>query len=262
MVDQPEPLTPFDIRHKEIRDGIEDTAQRELFDSAVARLDREALSQVYDKYKSNIAGPGFAGFEKYLDVCFWLRDKIARACAMGLQRGEPRRLLDLGAGAGHWLAACAAMGHEGVGLDIEVPIFVDLCRALRVDRRTFRIQPGEALPGIGRFDVVTAFAVKFDALGRDPQGVHLYWSPDDWDFFLRDVTTHRMRYPGKLHLQLNSRIRPDGQRERFTDVMKACREAGAAVVEMGSRIEFNVSGPIGLGVSAASPDRTLAASPT
>jgi hypothetical protein len=133
---------------------------------------------------------------------------------------------------------------------------------MKVDRRTWRIQPRKPLPDLGRFDIVSAFAVKFDAVGRDSEGVHAYWTLEDWDFFLRDVTTHHMRYPGTLHLQLNSRIRADGQRERFDDVLAACRDAGASVVQAGSRIEFRVTEPVGLERPAPSAERSLAASPT
>jgi hypothetical protein len=250
MLNRPEPNTSFDVRREEIRDGIEDQRERDVFDRAISHLDREAYAAVYEKYKANIKGPGLSGWEKYLDVCFWLRDKISRAVGMGLMDAKPSRLLDLGTGAGHWLAICGAMGHDAVGLDVEFPMCVELCHALGVDRRTYRIRPREALPDLGRFDFVTAFALKFDGLGRDQRGDYLYWSLADWDFFLRDVTGNRMRYPGVLHLELNSRILPTGETAKFTDVMDACRNAGADVSKIGSRIQFDVNGPVGLALPA------------
>jgi hypothetical protein len=246
MLNRPEPHTPFDVRHKEIRDDITDPREHEVFDRAVARIDRQAISAAYEKHKALIKGPGLAGWGKYLDVCFWIRDKVSRAVAMGLMDASPSRVLDLGTGAGHWLAVCGAMGHEAVGLDLEVPLCVDLCAALKVDRRTYRIRRGVALPDLGRFDFITAFAVKFDALGQDPASDPAYWSLEDWNFFLRDVTGRRMRYPGTLHLQLNSRILSSGEAVKFSDVLEACRQAGASVSEVASRIQFQVDGPIKL----------------
>ena len=184
---------------------------------------------------------------KYLDVCYWIKDKVARAFSMGLMDSPPMRILDLGTGAGHFLAVCNALGHETVGIDLEFPLYVDLCALMGVDRRTWSVHPREPLPdSLGVFDLITAFQLKFDALGFDSARHYLYWSLADWDFFIRDVTGERMRYPGRLWLQLNSRVRPDGARERFTDVIAACKAAGARVNETASEISFAADGPMAL----------------
>jgi hypothetical protein len=98
---------------------------------------------------------------------------------------------------------------------------------------------------LGRFDLITAFAIKFDALGVDPAGVHQYWRLADWNYFIGDVSSDRLRHPGRLYLQLNSRIVADGARERFTDVIEACRAAGAEISPNGE-ILFNVDAPVTL----------------
>ncbi len=242
-----EPLSPLSRRIAEVAETIADEAHRTLFERVVGRIDPEAHLALQEKYRS---APGFGDptyMYKYLDVCPWLKDKVARAFSMGLADSPPLRILDLGAGGGHFLAVCNALGHQTVGIDLAFPLYIDLCALMDVDRRTWRVNPGQPLPAtLGRFDLVTAFQLKFDALGFDRARGWLYWSLADWDFFIRDVTGERMRYPGRLCLQLNSRLLPDGTRERFADVIAACEAAGARVNETASEISFAPSGPIGL----------------
>ena len=247
MAIQFEPLSPLSRRIAEVAETIADEAHRTLFQRVVGRVDPAAYLALQDKYRSAILISDPMYMYKYLDVCHWLKDKVARAFSMGLADSPPLRILDLGTGAGHFLAVCNALGHETVGIDLEFPFYVDLCALMGVDRRTSRIDPRQPLPrSLRRFDLITAFQLKFDALGFDPARGHFYWSLADWDFFIRDVTGERMRYPGRLCLQLNSRIRPDGERERFTDVIAACKAAGARVNETASEISFAADGPMGL----------------
>ncbi|MGI8841300.1 MAG: class I SAM-dependent methyltransferase [Caulobacteraceae bacterium] len=247
MAIQFEPLSRLSHRISEVAGTIADEAHRTLFHRVVDAIDPQAFLALQDKYRSAALNSDPTFMYKYMDICHWVKDKVARAFAMGLADSPPLRILDLGAGAGHFLAVCNALGHETVGIDLEFPLYVDLCAAMGVDRRTWRVSPRQPLPpSLGQFDLITAFQVKFDALGRDPERGYLYWSPADWDFFIRDVTGERMRHPGRLWLQLNSRIRPDGVREPFTDVMAACEGAGARVNRVGSEIAFACEGPIGL----------------
>ncbi len=247
MAIQFEPLAPLAPRIAEVAATIADEAQRALFHRVAGAIDPAAHQALQDKYRSAVLTSDPTYMYKYLDLAHWLKDKVARAFAMGLAEGPPLRILDVGTGAGHFLAVCNALGRQTVGVDLEFPLYVDLCALMGVDRRTWRVKPGEALPEtLGVFDLVTAFQVKFDALGHDPARGHLYWSLDDWDFFLRDLTGRRMRYPGQLRLQLNSRLLADGSRERFGDVLAAFRHAGAEVNEVASEIAFTISGPTAL----------------
>jgi SAM-dependent methyltransferase len=242
-----EPLSPLERRAAEVAATIADDARRALYHRVIDRIDAPAYLALQDKYRSAAMTSDPTYMYKYLDVCHWVKDKVSRAFAMGLAASPPLRILDLGAGAGHFLAVCNALGHETVGIDLAFPLYVDLCALMGIDRRTWRVNPRQALPpSLGRFDLITAFQVKFDALGQDAARRHLYWSLDDWDFFIRDVTGERMRHPGRLFLQLNSRVRPDGGRERFADVIAACQGAGARVDETTSEISFSPAGPVGL----------------
>ena len=247
MAIQIEPLAPLGRRAPEVAETIADEDHRALFQRVVDRIDPRAFLALQDKYRSAAGIDDPTYMYKYLDVCHWVKNKVGRAFSMGLVDSPPLRILDLGAGGGHFLAVCNALGHQTVGLDLAFPLYTDLCALMGVDRRIWRVTPRQALPAsLSRFDLITAFQVKFDALGFDAARRHLYWSLADWDFFIRDVTGERTRYPGRLFLQLNSRVRADGARERFADVLAACQAAGARVNEAASEIEFSPLGPVGL----------------
>ncbi|MDQ2762786.1 MAG: class I SAM-dependent methyltransferase, partial [Pseudomonadota bacterium] len=165
------PLDAFDRRASEIGVAIADPARRAVFMAAVERIDAEEYAGLQSKWRDHLVGFDPKFIYKYFDVCFWIRDKIERASRLGLFDRAPLRVLDLGTGAGHFPAVCAALGHEVIGLDVEVPLYTDLARLMKVDRRIFRIAPRQPLPDLGRFDVITGVAVSFDSLGRDAQSV-------------------------------------------------------------------------------------------
>jgi hypothetical protein len=244
MAEVPQPLAPLDGRAAEIGATIGDARQRDLFERVLARVPPSAHRALQEKYREAIStsDPGF--IYKYLDIAFWAKDKVAKVFAMGLADRADLRILDLGVGAGHFLAVCQVLGHPGVGLDVEVPLYIDLCELMRVDRRTCRINPREALPDLGRFDLVTAFQIKFDALGTDREGRYFYWTLDDWAFLLEDVSRNVMKYPGVLRLELNSRVIADGTREQFFDVLEMFQSAGGKVDETASSATFRVEEPL------------------
>lgn len=245
---RPEPLSPLGPRAAEVAATIADRTQRALFERAIARIDPEAHGRLQDKYREATLKHKPTYIYKYLDLSFWLKDKVAKVFNLGLAERSGLRILDLGTGVGHFPALCNALGHETIGVDLSSPFYEELCTLMGVDRRTLRVEPMTPLPeSLGSFDLITGFAVKFDALGVDIDGRHLYWSLADWNFFLGDVTGERLSHPGRVYLALNSRILADGTREHFTDVIAACRAAGAKILpndeilfEAGARLSLPV----------------------
>ncbi|MEO8926235.1 MAG: hypothetical protein ABI306_03645 [Caulobacteraceae bacterium] len=253
---KPEPLTPLEPRIAEVVATIADEAQRALFQRVVAGIDVDAHRRLQEIHAAATlkSAPGF--IYKYMDVCYWIKDKVARVFSMGLVNAPPARILDLGTGGGHFLAVCNVLGHETIGLDLEVPLYVELCALMGVDRRTYRVESAEPLPSnLGKFDLITAFQIKFDALGVDAKRRYVYWSLADWRDFIHGLTSERMRYPGRLFLDLNSRVLPDNTREPFMDVIAACRAAGAGVLKANSELQFHVHGPVSLDPGPAENSR-------
>jgi SAM-dependent methyltransferase len=232
------PLVPLDRRIAEIET---------VFMAAADRIDPAQDAQAQSKWRERLTDYDPKFIYKYFDVCFWIKDKIERAKRLNLFDRAPLRILDLGTGAGHFPAVCAALGHEVIGLDVEVPLYTDLAALMGVDRRIFRLSPRQPLPDLGRFDVVTGVAVSFDSLGRDARSVRRYWSLDDWAYLIGRLSQEHSRYPGRLYFELNFQILADNTLRYNQPLLEACERAGAEVLAAKGRISFEVDGPIAIG---------------
>lgn len=128
-----------------------------------------------------------------------LKVGAAHALDLDLDIAAPKRILDLGCGAGYFLYASQLLGHDCLGLDAPfVPAYKAMTEALGIKRVTYAIQAFENLPDLGEpFDLITAFRVCFNGRGSDEK----IWESAEWDFFLRDVTP-RLKPGGLLQLRL------------------------------------------------------------
>jgi hypothetical protein len=145
---------------------------------------------------------------KYLDTPTWAGGKFDHALRLGLHKAPPLRVLDLGAGPGHFQMVAQYFGHETMGLDVptrahasnmERDIYNDLCDFFHVRKVDHRITSGAALPRFsGRFDLVTSFMTCFstDAKLRRP------WTVHDWTFWLRDLRDNVLTETGEIYLNL------------------------------------------------------------
>jgi SAM-dependent methyltransferase len=112
---------------------------------------------------------------------------------------RPKRILDLGCGAGYFLYIAQLLGHSGVGLDIDrVAMFREITRLLGVRRVVQQIEAFRPLPSFGqKFDVITAFMICFN--NHKMPGL---WGVPEWEFFLDDLTKH-LKPRGRVWLELN-----------------------------------------------------------
>ena len=153
-------------------------------------LDLAQLHALRERYAEASPSPGYS---KYLDVAPYLAMQVRYARELGLapKSGGPRRILDIGTGAGYFPFVCRHYGHQATGLDLDTtPMYNDLVRLLGVDRMTWRVAPFVSLPAFPeRFDCVTAMQMKFNAR---PQGGP--WGREEWGFFLEDLA-NRVAHP-------------------------------------------------------------------
>ncbi|MDQ2860968.1 MAG: class I SAM-dependent methyltransferase [Pseudomonadota bacterium] len=145
---------------------------------------------------------------KYFDTPTWSGGKFDHALRLGLHKAAPMRILDLGAGPGHFQLVAEFFGHETLGLDIplkspasgvERHLYDDLCDFFAVGKIDCRIMARTALPRLpGRFNLVTSFMTCFsaDAKARAP------WSVADWTFLLKDLRDNVLAEGGSLYLNL------------------------------------------------------------
>ena len=162
----------------------------------IETIDPAAFEQIRQRYA--VANPG-ADWPKYLDLERWIEINIRRIRELELDLSRPKRILDLGCGAGYFLYIAQLLGHSGLGLDIDrLPMFREITRLLGVHRIVQRIEPFRPLPDLGRkFDLVTAFMVCFN--DHKMPGL---WKVPEWEFFLDDLAKH-LTARGRVWLELN-----------------------------------------------------------
>lgn len=147
-------------------------------------------------------------YAKYLDLDRWLEINLRRVEAIGLHEGPPRRVLDIGCGAGYFLHVCRLFGHEVTGLDVHDPMFASLAEWLRVPVFVGAIEPMQPLPVVGRWDVVTAHMITFNGHMSDR-----LWGADEWAYFLDSLPAKRVYL--ELNREHDGLLFPPGVEELF-----------------------------------------------
>ena len=162
----------------------------------IETIDPAGFEQIRKRYA--VANPG-ADWPKYLDLKRWIEINIRRIRELELDLSRPKRILDLGCGAGYFLYIAQLLGHSGLGLDMDrVAMFRDITRLLGVRRVVQQIEAFRPLPDFGqKFDLITAFMICFN--NHKMPGL---WKVPEWDFFLDDLAKH-LKPRGRVWLELN-----------------------------------------------------------
>ena len=162
----------------------------------IETIDPAGFEQIRRRYA--VADPG-ADWPKYLDLDRWIGVNIRRIRQLELDVARPKRILDLGCGAGYFLYIAQILGHSGVGLDMDrLPMFREITRLLGVRRVVQQIQAFRPLPNFDqKFDVITAFMICFN--DHKMPGL---WGVPEWEFFLNDLAKH-LTPRGRVWLELN-----------------------------------------------------------
>ena len=165
-------------------------------DRIIESIDAQELEQIRQRYA--VEGPS-PHWPKYLHLQRWMRINVRRVRELELDLAPPKRILDLGCGAGYFLYICRLLGHQVLGLDLPtLPMFAEITKLLGIERVIFRIERFRPLPDLGqKFDVITAFLVCFNRHKQTD-----LWSVAEWEFFLDDLSRH-LAPGGRVWLELN-----------------------------------------------------------
>lgn len=161
------------------------------------RIDLARFAAIRSKYVQG--DPPYKGYSKYFDLdTYCLRD-TRRAVMLGLDKGPPRRVLDVGCGMGYFLHCCRCFGHTATGIDIpESSKYQDLVDLLGLHRVLWEVTAEQPFPELdGRFDLITAFQVTFNKLDT-PE----VWGSHEWDRFF-EAASAVLNPGGRVFLQLN-----------------------------------------------------------
>src|SRR6266516_4342374 len=162
----------------------------------IEAIDGPNFQQIRQRYA--VEDPG-EDWPKYLDLDRWIEINIRRIREIELDLTRPKRILDLGCGAGYFLHIAQLLGHKGLGLDVDyLPMFAEITRLLGVRRVISRIEPFTPLPDLGgKFDLITAFMICFN----NHKQANL-WGVLEWKFFLDDLSKY-LTPRGRVWLELN-----------------------------------------------------------
>lgn len=165
-------------------------------DSLLQNVDRAKLNQICEKY--HVPGE-IKAWPKYTNYEHWLGRAVDHVRELRLDRDPKLSILDIGSGAGYFIFVLKKLGHRVFGLDLSEPEFYgELFELLDLRRVVWRIEAFEPLPEIGRFDLVTAFAVCFNGHGSGK-----VWEKKEWEFFLHDLQSRYLNPGGRIFLALN-----------------------------------------------------------
>ncbi len=185
----------------------------ELLETALISIDQETWGRLRAEFSGEAEGVVVdnsdmkrrfeLNYAKYFDLHYWLRYHWRHARTLGMDHSEkPQRVLDLGCGAGIFLYICRRMGHSGVGLDIEMPMYQQMAKVLGVKYLPERIAPMTPLPAeMTGFDVISAIAIKFDRPDFADRHARV-WQLPEWKFILADLKT-RLNPGGRLYIKPN-----------------------------------------------------------
>jgi SAM-dependent methyltransferase len=162
----------------------------------VGTINRARFEQIYKRYAVKDSGEDWP---KYLDLNRWIGINIRRVHEIELDLSRPKRILDIGCGAGYFLYICRLLGHQVLGIDVdEVPMFGELTHLLGVHRTIWRVRPFIPLPDLGkRFDLITGFMICFNNHKQAD-----LWGIAEWEFFFDDLARH-LAPGGCVWLELN-----------------------------------------------------------
>ena len=166
-------------------------------DRIIQSIDREQLEQIRQRYA--VEGPS-PHWPKYLHLHRWIDINIRRVRELELDVSSPKRIIDLGCGAGYFLYICRLLGHDVLGLDLgNPPMFAEITKLLGLERVISRIERFVPLPDLGqKFDLITAFLICFNRHKQTD-----LWGVAEWDFFLNDLEENHLNPGGMIALEFN-----------------------------------------------------------
>jgi len=177
-----------------------------FFNWALWNLDADAYAAIQNKHIDMERESGSA-ICKFLNFPHYCRRKMGQLHRLGLHRGSPKRILDIGCGPGHFQLMAKYFGHEAIGLDLPFEaghLYNALCEFFGVRKIDHRIEAMQPLPAFAaRFDLVTAFITQFDFDDENRP-----WNVRSWRFFVDDVCDNLLRSNGVLYLTLTGGDRP------------------------------------------------------
>lgn len=192
------------------RDSAFEHVLSELFEYLVVRYDWRDYAEIQKCHLAPENRRSAHNLLKYLNAAFFLEQKLHFVFLAGMNERPFGKLLDLGAGPGHFDIICSWLGWDVMALDHPVTgpgkgnainhLYHDLAQFWGIPRVLEPVTRQTRLTKVeGRFDAVTAFMINFNSV-RGPDGRPQEWNTNDWRFFLHDMAVNRLEPNGFVFL--------------------------------------------------------------
>lgn len=140
---------------------------------------------------------------KYLDLAYWIEDRVRLALRFNLVGLHGVRMLDIGCGVGHLPCIMRLLGNEVLCVDKPDPFYKPFRTILGLPFVPLHVTAFEPLPDFGhRFAVISALGICFNAVEQEDGALRL-WAPAEWDALLTDLARNQLEPGGRVVLQLN-----------------------------------------------------------
>ena len=174
-------------------------------------LKKEISSEMYEEiqleFLSNKKPDKYGNMIKYLDSTLWFKGKMTIIMKTNLHNREPMKILDIGAGCGHFAFLAKFFGHDAHATNPpriklrpkgeDRHLYHALCNLYQIESHELMIHAKQAITGIAeRFDMITALMVEFNHIAGTP------WGVEEWDFFLDDIKGCLLKPGGIIFLGL------------------------------------------------------------
>jgi len=167
-------------------------------------INQKAFTKIRSHYKKELNKRK----TKYFNIDFQIWNHLRHAIILQLDKSKPIRILDIGCGGGMFSIVSAYFGHEVIGIDAPGKFHADVAAVLGVKRKEHLIRPLEPQPSFGGpFDLITAFATKFDhhtfEYYKNGLKKEMLWSDEEWSYFLLDLSK-QLNNGGRFFFKLNN----------------------------------------------------------
>ena len=175
--------------------GIQNTFYALFIANKISSNIASSLSHLSHRYSEEAET---IGYQKYLNLDYWVLENVRRAIILGLHESEPKRILDISTGAGFFPYVCRYFGHSVEATDVSNNnMYNEIIEIFDITRMTLSIEKFKPLKIKHQYDMITSFMICFNS-HKTPQ----MWLEGEWNYFFSDLLSN-LNDGGAIYLSFN-----------------------------------------------------------
>ena len=198
--------------------GIQNTFYALYIANKITSNIASSLSHLNHSYSEEVET---IGYQKYLNVDYWVLENVRRVIALGLHDSEPKRILDISTGAGFFPYVCRYFGHSVEATDVsDNNMYNEIIEIFDITRMTLSIEKFKPLKIKHQYDMITSFMICFNS-HKTPQ----MWLEAEWSYFFSDLLPN-LNESGTIYLSFNEE---DDNKQSQNDLFNSFKKCTAIV---------------------------------